>query len=270
MMEVHRSEAQSLRGVALHGLWFDAITESQTVDYVLSAIQRDEGGWIITVNLDHLRRTVNDPAYKVLAEQASLRVCDGVPLLWAARLQGTPLPGQVAGSNLVYSLAAASAGRCSIYLLGGDPGTAGRASEILQARYPGLEVVGTECPPFGFEHDQEEVTAMRKRLEEAQPDIVYVALGSPKQERLIQEIRSQLPKAWWIGIGISFSFITGDVARAPKWIQTCGLEWVHRLVQEPRRLFRRYIIDGLPFAVGLMAQSVLCWIKPGARALRRR
>jgi N-acetylglucosaminyldiphosphoundecaprenol N-acetyl-beta-D-mannosaminyltransferase len=130
--------------------------------------------------------------------------------------------------------------------------------------------VGTECPPFGFEHDQEEVTAMRKRLEEAQPDIVYVALGSPKQERLIQEIRSQLPKAWWIGIGISFSFITGDVARAPKWIQTCGLEWVHRLVQEPRRLFRRYIIDGLPFAVGLMAQSVLCWIKPGARALRRR
>jgi N-acetylglucosaminyldiphosphoundecaprenol N-acetyl-beta-D-mannosaminyltransferase len=82
-----------------------------------------------------------------------------------------------------------------------------------------------------------------------------VALGSPKQENLIVNLRQDLPGTWWLGVGISLSFITGDVQRAPVWIQRIGLEWVHRLVQEPRRLFRRYIIDGIPFAIRLFASS---------------
>jgi N-acetylglucosaminyldiphosphoundecaprenol N-acetyl-beta-D-mannosaminyltransferase len=264
------SRSESPEGVALRGLWLDALTEAECVDFVLDSIQHQRGGWIITVNLDHLRRVVHDPEYKQFTDQASLKVCDGVPLLWAARLQGTALPGRVAGSNLVHSATEAAAGRYSLYLLGGDPTTAERAAQILKTRYPGLEIAGTECPPMGFEHDESHLAAMRQRLREASPDIVFVALGSPKQERLIQEIRSVLPQAWWIGVGISFSFITGDVVRAPRWLQRCGLEWMHRLSQEPRRLFRRYLIEGLPFAISLMAGALACRARPGCPDSRRR
>ncbi len=263
-------QRQAIPGVSLRNLWFDAITEAECVSHVLASLKDGRGGWIITINLDHLRRTNHDPDYKRLADEASLRVCDGVPLLWAARLQGTPLPGQIAGSNMVYTLTAASAGQFSVYLLGGDPSTAERAAQILVDQYAGLEIAGTECPPFGFEQDEAALLAMRQRLEKARPDIIYVALGSPKQELLIQELRKILPEAWWIGVGISFSFITGDVARAPRWIQRCGLEWLHRLVQEPRRLFRRYVVEGLPFAVGLMARSGVCRLKPGCKQAKHR
>jgi N-acetylglucosaminyldiphosphoundecaprenol N-acetyl-beta-D-mannosaminyltransferase len=96
--------------------------------------------------------------------------------------------------------------------------------------------------------------AMEAALVEAAPDIVFVGLGSPKQERLALRLRTALPATWWIGVGVSFSFVTGAVRRAPKWMQVCGVEWLHRLFSEPRRLARRYLVDGLPFAARLM-----CW-----------
>jgi N-acetylglucosaminyldiphosphoundecaprenol N-acetyl-beta-D-mannosaminyltransferase len=98
---------------------------------------------------------------------------------------------------------------------------------------------------------------LRNRLLASSPDVVFVALGSPKQERVIGELRSLLPAAWWLGIGISFSFVSGAVQRAPLWVQRLGLEWLHRLVQEPRRLARRYLVDGLPFAARLFANALV-------------
>ena len=93
-------------------------------------------------------------------------------------------------------------------------------------------------------------------LSETRPDIVYVALGSPKQEKLIARLRPVLPGAWWLGVGNSFSFLSGEVRRAPVWMQRTGVEWVHRLIQEPRRLFRRYVVDGLPFAARMFAAAL--------------
>jgi N-acetylglucosaminyldiphosphoundecaprenol N-acetyl-beta-D-mannosaminyltransferase len=122
-------------------------------------------------------------------------------------------------------------------------------------RFPKLKIAGVFSPVFGFERDAGALEEIRQRLRSAAPDVVYVALGSPKQENLIVNLRQDLPGTWWLGVGISLSFITGDVQRAPVWIQRIGLEWVHRLVQEPRRLFRRYIIDGIPFAIRLFASS---------------
>nr|AFB69921.1 N-acetylglucosaminyldiphospho-undecaprenolN-acetyl-beta-D-mannosaminyl transferase [uncultured bacterium] len=183
-----------------------------------------------------------------------------MPLVWAARVQGTPLPERVAGSNLIWSVSRAAAHDArTVYFLGGDPGTAERAADVLRARFPGFVCAGTHCPPFGFEKDPRQREEIENRLRAARPDLVYVALGSPKQERLIGELRTKLAEdlaaTWWLGIGISFSFVTGDVRRAPRWMQRLGLEWVHRLGQEPRRLARRYLVDDLPFAFALFTRA---------------
>lgn len=250
--------------ITLMGVQIDAITETQCITRIMTELAQGRqsghgsdhaggGGWVVTANVDHLRRLTKLPDYRALCQPASLITADGTPLLWAARLQRTPLPERVTGSNLIWSLTAAAArdGR-SIYLLGGAPGSAEGASQVLQQKYPGLRVVGTACPPFGFERDPAQMAAIRERLLATRPDIVYVALGSPKQERFIAEFRQLLPGAWWLGVGISFSFVNGDVARAPQWMQRCGLEWVHRLCQEPKRLARRYLMEDLVFALGLL------------------
>lgn len=253
--------------VRLLEVGIDALREGEVVDHVLGALARGDGGWIVTPNLDHLRRLVNDPSFRELCAGADLVVADGMPLVWASRLQGTPLPERVAGSNLIFSLTAAAAqSGHSVFFLGGDPGTAETASARLRERHPTLRVAGVYCPPLGFERDPALLSELRAVLARSAPDVVWVALGSPKQERLIRDLRCVLPRSWWLGVGISFSFVSGAVRRAPRWAQVLGLEWLHRLVQEPRRLFRRYLIDGLPFAVRLFAGALRARGRRGARA----
>lgn len=262
-------------GVWLRGVRFDAVTEAASVARVIDGLARGRGGWVVTSNLDHLRRAGRDAEFRRMVGAADLVVADGAPLVWAARLQGTPLPERVAGSALVWSVAdaAAGAGR-SLFLLGGDPGTAEAAAAVLTERYPGLSIVGTHCPPVGFEDDPQEMEAMRSKLRDSAADLVYVALGSPKQERLIESLRGPasgessgdlLPGAWWMGVGISLSFICGRVRRAPRWMQRAGLEWVHRMAQEPGRLARRYLVDGIPFALLLLLSSVWSRVSGGMR-----
>jgi len=178
--------------------------------------------------------------------------------VWAARLQRTPLPARVAGSDLIWSLsrAAATRGR-SVFMLGGAPGTADAAARALKEQIPGLVVSGTYYPPMRFEEDDAEIARIVEKLQAQKPDVVYVALGSPKQEFLIDRIRRTLPRAWWLGVGISFSFVSGDVRRAPRWMQHIGMEWVHRLFQEPRRLFKRYVLLGVPFATSLLGGALI-------------
>lgn len=242
-----------LRDVTVH-----AVRQDELLAHMFKTLEHGRGGWVITINLDHLRRCEKQPSYAELVRSAEVVVADGMPLVWAAKLQGTPLPERVAGSDLVSTIAqhAAAHGR-SIYLLGGNPGTADAAADVLKERHTELTIAGTHCPPFGFEKDETEMNLIRDLLAEAQPDIVYVALGSPKQELLIQQIRNTIPRAWWLGIGISFSFLSGEVKRAPKWMQKLGIEWVHRLIQEPGRLARRYLIEGIPYAIKLMCSSLL-------------
>lgn len=248
-----RPEARALPLIRLHGVPLHAISEMDTVRYVFEELEAGRGGWIVTHNLDHLRRRLKIQTFADLCEDASVAVADGMPLVWASRLQGTPLPERVAGSNLISSLSAAAAetGR-SVFLLGGAEGTADAAAEVLEARHPGLRIAGTHCPPRAFEGDPQQMSLLTERILVAAPDIVFVALGSPKQERFIRILRPKLPNTWWIGVGISFSFLCGDVKRAPAWMQRIGLEWVHRLMQEPRRLARRYLIDDIPFAIRLL------------------
>ncbi len=244
--------------VDLMGLTFHALTEHEVIERVVSGAAARHGGWVYTVNSESLRQAVTTPRVAELAAQADLRVADGTPLVWASRLQGTPLPERVAGSALILSLPAAAArAGLRLFLLGGNPGTAAATAALLRERHPGLGEIGTHCPPRGFEHDPERMREIEEALLNADPALVFVGLPGPKQEFLIEALRPVLPAAWFIGCGVSFSFVSGEVARAPVWLQRVGLEWLHRLGQEPRRLFRRYVLLGVPFVMRTLATSAV-------------
>jgi N-acetylglucosaminyldiphosphoundecaprenol N-acetyl-beta-D-mannosaminyltransferase len=248
--------SDTIEHVALMGLELAKLTETETTRFVLDALDDGYGGWICPVNLDVLRQVVHSEELRALVGSADLVVADGMPLLWASRLQGTPLPERVAGSSLILTLSAALArNNRSVYLLGGNHGAAQAAGAQLQDTLPGFRLAGWSCPPFGFEHSTEQLAHIMRNVEEAKPDVVFVGLGFPKQDRLIAQLRERLPGVWFMSCGISFSFLIGEVRRAPPILQTLGLEWTHRLVQEPSRLAKRYLVQGLPFAARLTASS---------------
>lgn len=239
--------------VDVEGFPFLNLDEHRFVDLIVSERLQGRGGWAMTPNCDILRQAHADPKLRALFHSADAMVADGMPIIWASRIQGTPLRGgRVCGSDLIYSLPERCAKEgMSIFLLGGVNESELRAAEILTARYPGLRIAGTYSPPFGFEKQPEQYEHMRTLIHEAQPDIVFVAISVPKSERLIQEIRACAPDAWWIGVGASFDFVSGSISRAPPLFQKIGLEWAYRMVQDPKRLVRRYLRDDLPYA-GLM------------------
>ena len=244
--------------VEVGGLPLDPLTEAQVVARVREAWAVGEGGWIATPNVDHLRHAARDPRLADLIRSAPLSVADGAPVVWAARLAGRPLPARVTGADLLWSLSAAAAedGR-SVYLLGGEPGVPERAAEALRRAFPNLRVAGTCSPPRGFEQDADSLAQCRDGVIAASPDLVFVGLGFPKQERIINGFAGELPGTWWLGCGAALPFAAGDLARAPRWMRPLGLEWLFRLLSEPRRLFRRYILDDAPFALTLLSAALL-------------
>jgi N-acetylglucosaminyldiphosphoundecaprenol N-acetyl-beta-D-mannosaminyltransferase len=248
----------SLRGVPIH-----AVREEDCVAHIHRALDRARGGWVVTPNLDFLRRLDYDRAFADLFSQTTLVVADGMPLVWAARIQGTPLPQRVAGSDLILSVSreAGRRGR-SVFLLGGAAGVAPRAAAVLAERCPGLRIAGWACPRLNGQIEPSVIQDLAEQLQRTRPDIIFVALGSPKQEQVIEALRPYLPGAWWMGVGISLSFLCGHIRRAPRWMQRSGLEWVHRLIQEPRRLAGRYLWKGLVFALVLFTTAAWARVRP--------
>lgn len=239
--------------VALWRMPLHALTLEQCVDQILARATRHQGGWVVTPNLDILRRYVRSETFRALVASSTFNVADGVPILWASRIKGRPLPERINGTDLMCRLTRAAAAKgLSVYFLGGNPGTAEKAARVFQREIPDLRVAGWDCPPYGFESDCEQLAAIRDRLAAAQPDIVFVGLGSPKQDVVIGSLRLSLPSTWWLGVGVSFSFVSGEIPRAPLWAQRHGLEWLFRLASEPRRLAKRYLVRGIPFCASTL------------------
>lgn len=238
----------SFASVEIRGMRIHVITREQTVTHLIHSSLRNVGGWIVTPNLDILRRHTKSPSFRNLVASATLSVADGMPLVWASRVMGRPLPERVNGTDLMVDVceAAAAAGK-SVFFLGGNHGSAEKTIEVMKGQFPDLNVTGSHCPEFGFENNIENVAAIADVLSEAKPDIIFVGLGSPKQDVLISQLRLTLPSVWWLGVGISFSFIAGELPRAPEWAKKSGLEWLYRLISEPKRLAKRYLVQGLPF-----------------------
>ena len=242
--------------VKLRGMPIHAVTRAQTAKHLINCSLQNIGGWVVTPNLDILRRYVKSSSYRNLIATSTLNVPDGVPLVWASRVKGQPLTERVNGTDLMVDLckAAAEAGQ-SVFFLGGNPGSAEKAAEVLQTRFPGLEIAGCHCPAFGFETDIDTISEIESIISAAQPNFVFVGLGSPKQDVLINMLRLKLPNVWWLGVGISFSFVAGEISRAPDWAKKNGLEWFYRLLSEPRRLFKRYLLQGVPFLASTLVVS---------------
>lgn len=235
------------------GLVFRGYTRDGLLESLFASLAAGEGGVLLTANLDILRRAAIDPRAREVYQHASICIADGMPIVWASKLAGRPLPERIAGASLILPLAerAAREGR-SIYLLGGEADDAEAAAKAMLTQHPALRIVGTSSPRVADPPTSEDVASITERLSPA-PDIVLVAMGSPKQEALASALRERFPRTWFIGVGGSFAFLAGRITRAPSWAQNLGLEWLHRLLTEPRRLARRYLLEDLPFA------AVLFW-----------
>jgi N-acetylglucosaminyldiphosphoundecaprenol N-acetyl-beta-D-mannosaminyltransferase len=339
--------------VTVGGVSFDALTEARVVKHVRAALGRGQGGRIVTPNVDILRQIRRDPATRdLLFDDSTLVVADGMPVIWASRLAGTPLPQRVSGADLIWSLSAGLGrdGR-SVFVLGGEPAGRGggatqpvedgggwadalvstppntepaqwtstgrhaenvlrarddhashrnagpahraglahrarnkpapwqrdsrealcgadRAATALRKRCPGLSIAGAISPPYGFDGDPDTFTRIRDEIVAAQPDLILVGIGFPRQELFIDALRVHLPASWFLGCGMAIGFVAGDQRRAPNWMRRAGVEWMHRLASEPHRLAERYLRHDLPFALSLLAQTAASRLRPTRRSGR--
>ena len=220
---------------------FAPFSMAETVKGIGDLIEAGRPSYVITANTHYVMLTNQNPDVQVINAKAAFIIADGAPLVWASRWIGSPLPERVAGSDLVFELSAESARKgYRLFFVGGAKGVAEEAARRLREMYPGLQVVGTECPDL-HEATQEEKATLIDRIRAARPHILLVAFGQPKGERWIYRHLEELGVPVSIQVGASLDFAAGRSHRAPRWMQRFGLEWMFRLGLEPRRLCGRYV-----------------------------
>jgi N-acetylglucosaminyldiphosphoundecaprenol N-acetyl-beta-D-mannosaminyltransferase len=242
--------------IELLGVTIDPLRMDQAAAQVLAWV--DNGPprcrYVVTPNVDHVVMLQHHAGLQAAYREAGLILADGAPVIWASHLLGKPLPERVAGSDLtpaLFDLAdddQARAGRpLRVYLLGAAPGVADRAAENIHRRWPGVKVVGTYSPPLGFEKDTAENLRILARIADARPEVLIVGLGAPKQELWIHQHAGGIQARVALCVGATIDFLAGEKSRAPRWMQQAGLEWLHRVLSEPRRLAARYAKDAWIF-----------------------
>jgi N-acetylglucosaminyldiphosphoundecaprenol N-acetyl-beta-D-mannosaminyltransferase len=235
----------------LFGVAIDAVRMEDAVRQVQSWVDAPSSScrYIVTPNADHTVMLQEHEGLRAAYHGADLVLADGFPVILASRLLGRRLPERVAGSDLVPALfAEASPDRpLRTFLLGAAPGVADRAAKRVQASFPGVMIVGTYSPPFGFERDQVEQERIFARLRSAKPDILVIGLGAPKQEVWVHAHRDEIKVPVALCVGATIDFLAGEKLRAPKWLQHLHLEWFYRMMSEPRRLVGRYARDAWVF-----------------------
>ncbi len=237
----------------VHACRFDEMTEA----IVRTAALGEEPAYVVTPNVQHIALLAHDAYLRRVYAEAAFVLPDGVSILLAARVLGQRIPERVAGVDMFEALCRQAAREgLRVFLLGGRPGSAEKAAAKLKSQYPGLIVAGTCCPPLGFETDESEQDDVESSIRAARPHLLFVALGAPKQEYWIYEHARQLGVPVTMGIGGSFEMIGGVIARAPRWLQRAGLEWLYRVALEPRRLWKRYLIGMIQFAQVVMRQRL--------------
>lgn len=231
--------------VDVAGTLVHPVTRDEAADLVAAWGQHAEAALVVTLNVDHAVQLEDDGAFREAYDCARLRLCDGAPLLALARLCGRRLPGRVTGADLLFDVCERAARLdLRVFVAGGSPQVLVAGLAALRARYPGLQISGASPPP-GFEGTEHEV-ALKDSLRAAAPDVVMVCFGAPRSEVWAARQLDEQPAAY-LCVGAAIDFAAGAQRRAPLWMQRVGIEWLHRLAREPRRLWRRYLVRDAAF-----------------------
>lgn len=242
--------------IELDGIPIDAVDLDTAVERVAALASRDRLSHVVTANVDFMAQAQRDAAVRAAIADADLVVADGVPLLWMARAQRTPLPGRVNGTDLVERLLARAASEhWRVCIVGGAPGVVERATAAVLARY-GLQLAGAWSPSASEMDDPATGARTADDIAALECDLVLLAIGGGRQERWIRLHRHRLGTGVIVGVGSAVDFLAGTRRRAPRWAQRHGLEWLFRLLQEPRRLARRYLVDDTRVLVRFAARKL--------------
>jgi N-acetylglucosaminyldiphosphoundecaprenol N-acetyl-beta-D-mannosaminyltransferase len=242
------SDAASTKAFSVLGVRVDALQIPDVIAHMREWVARREACHYIAVTGMHgVIEAQHDPNFKRVLADADLVVPDGMPLVWISRLRGKALRRRVYGPELMLTFCkhTAAAG-CRHFLYGGETGVPEQLARFLQEWCPGIRIVGTYSPPFR-PATQEEDDATNEMINRAAPDVLWVGLSTPKQETWMHQHRSKLGVPVMVGVGAAFDFLSCRKKQAPSWMRENGLEWLFRLLQEPRRLWKRYLVSGPEF-----------------------
>ena len=222
------------------------VSMMETVHEIERMIHEKHKSYIVAINVDVVLKIEHDKYLKKITDDADMVLVDGQPLVWISKWNKRPVKAKISGSDLVPKMCEVAAEKgYTMFIIGGKDGIADKAKKNLENRLPGIQIVGTYAPPFGFEKDQRELDKINEMITAAHPDILVACFGCPKQEKWIYENYQKYDATVSICAGATVDFLAGNIDRAPKWMSDHGLEWFYRFTKEPKRLFRRYFVDDI-------------------------
>ena len=244
-----RNARANVLGIAVH-----AIDLPGAVNVIEEAVRAGTRGYVCVTSVHGIMEARRSPEFHNILRRALLVTPDGMPTVWIGRLQGHSHMTRVFGPDLMMAICArAPQNRIRHFLYGGNPGIADELAANLQRMIPNISIAGTFTPPFR-PLDTIEQEALHREMEATRPDIVWVGLSTPKQEKFMADYIGRLTCKVMIGVGAAFDIHTGHVKDAPRWVKTAGLQWVHRCRQEPKRLWKRYLVNNSAFLAALGLQ----------------
>ena len=223
------------------GVKVSALNMTSAVELTSQWLDAGYHGYICVTGVHGVMEAQSDPEFRHILNHALINTPDGMPMTWVGRLQGFDRMDRVFGPGFMSEMCRISTGRgYRHFLYGGQPGVAQQLRSVLEKKFPGLKVVGTLTPPFGSLSAEQE-DELIAQVRELRPDIIWIGLSTPKQERFMAQYLDRLQVPLLVGVGAAFDFHTGRIRDCSDWIKRAGLQWVHRLVQDPKRLWRRYL-----------------------------
>lgn len=223
------------------------------MDETLSSIDKmilsGKKSYVVAINVDVVMKIEADQYLKKITDNADMVLVDGKPLVWISKWHKHPVKAKISGSDLVSLLCEKARDKgYSVFIIGGKDGIADQAKANLEKNLPGINIVGTYAPPFGFENDKNELEKINTMISNAHPDLLIACFGCPKQEKWIYENYQKYDAKVSVCAGATVDFLAGNVNRAPRWMSEHGLEWFYRFTQEPKRMFKRYFVDDIKVA----------------------
>ena len=233
-----------MKKIKLLNTYVNNVSMQETTDAIEALIHADKKSYVVAVNVDVIMKIEQDTLLKELTDKADMVLVDGKPLIWISKIHKKPIKAKISGSDLVPRLCEISAKKgYTMFILGGMDGIAEKAKKRLEKKLPGIKIVGTYAPPFGFEKDEQELAKINNMISEAHPELLITCFGCPKQEKFIYNNIDKYDAKVSVCAGATVDFLAGNVKRAPKWMSEHGLEWFYRFLQEPKRMFKRYFVD---------------------------